>query len=155
MTDHIVIDEAAFRRDWDAGLTLVELAAIYGVSESTVSSRARRFGCPQRQSGRKSGGVNVVDNSPRVLTDGEWVADGSGVMRWEANPEPAKRPVVKRPPRTVIDEDEFRQLWDFGLTVATLAERYRCSRNRISNLARRLGCPYRTRQHRGPQEASA
>jgi hypothetical protein len=84
MTDHIFIDEAAFRRDWDAGLTLVELAAIYGVSESTVSSRARRFGCPARQGGRRPGS-NVLDNSPRVLTDGEWVADGSGVQRWEAS----------------------------------------------------------------------
>jgi hypothetical protein len=77
------IDELAFRRDWDAGLTLVELAALYGVSPSTITNYSVRFRCKPRTPGRKKGSY-TTDLSPRELVHGEWVTDRLGVQRWES-----------------------------------------------------------------------
>lgn len=78
-----LVDEEAFVADWVAGLTLVELAAKYGVSTTTVSTYAKKFCCPSRTPGRQPG-QTVIDSSPHVLTDGEWVADERGIQRWVA-----------------------------------------------------------------------
>jgi hypothetical protein len=76
--------EDEFRADWAAGLTLAELAAKYGVSMSTISNYSIRFDCPSRTPGRRQGS-GVVDNSPSVLKNGEWVSDANGVKRWQAS----------------------------------------------------------------------
>lgn len=72
--------EDEFRADWAAGLTLVELAAKYGVSPSTISTYSIRFNCPPRTPGRR-----MSDGSPTVLKNGEWVSDANGVKRWQAS----------------------------------------------------------------------
>jgi hypothetical protein len=77
------IDELAFRRDWDLGLTLAELAALYGVSPSTITNYSVRFRCKPRTPGRKNGSY-TTDLSPRELVHGEWVTDRLGVQRWES-----------------------------------------------------------------------
>jgi hypothetical protein len=145
-----VIDEAAFRRDWAAGFTLVELAALHGISTSTVSTWSVKLGCPSRTPGRKVGST-TVDNSPQVLTNGEWIADGNGVMRWHpraplARPKPPPRktyPVRRRPPFRP-DEDAFREDWASGAPIRDLAVKYDASMDQISMTARRLGLPYRS-----------
>jgi transposase len=71
--------EAEFRADWAAGLTLVELAAKWGVSASTISTYSARFDCAPRRTDYQH------DGSPLALKDGEWVPDASGVMRWVAS----------------------------------------------------------------------
>lgn len=76
----IEVDEDAFRRDWAAGLTLAEMAAVYGMSTSTVSTCSVRLGCPSRQPGRRLG--SGTNGSPTVLSAGEWIRDDRGVMRW-------------------------------------------------------------------------
>lgn len=80
----IPVDEADFREDWAAGLTLVELAEVYRVSTATISNWSVRFDCPSRQPGRRPMSY-LVDDSPVALTDGEWVRDARGVARWEAS----------------------------------------------------------------------
>jgi hypothetical protein len=68
------IDEEAFARDWDAGLTLAELAALHGYAGASSASRAaRRLGLRPRD-GRK----DPVNNSPAVLkpSRGRWQTNG-------------------------------------------------------------------------------
>jgi hypothetical protein len=88
--------------------------------------------------------------SPSVLKDGHWEQDDRGIQHWipARGPVPKPtRPEVRGPYRkrskVVIDADEFRADWDAGLTVRELAAKYDSSLGRISETARRLGCPYR------------
>lgn len=135
-----------FRADWDAGYTLAELAVIYKVSTTTISTYSARFGFPAR-SGRVQ---RVVDDSPRVLTHGAWVPDARGVMHWEASstpPPPKVNPQkgVPKPHRSVvIDDAELVRLWEAGATVRELCQRYDCSEETLRGRAYRLGCAHRT-----------
>jgi len=64
-----------FCEDWDAGMTLAQLAEKYQInSVSNVSREAQRQGLPSRWSGR------VTEYEVR-LSGGRWVTRG-GIKRW-------------------------------------------------------------------------
>lgn len=67
----------AFRKDWEVyGLTLAEMAALYGFRNvNSVTRAARRIGLKARP-----GGPKVV-----ALTGGRWEASRGGVRRWVAD----------------------------------------------------------------------
>ena len=64
--------EDAFKRDWALGLTLGEMAALYGFRNlNSVTRAARRLGLPQRPGGP----------TKMALDGGTWVTV-RGVQRW-------------------------------------------------------------------------
>jgi hypothetical protein len=78
----------AFRRDWDLGLTLAELAALHGYKNpASASHAARRLGLPKRRGGRPpgsgGGGAGVA------LRGGRWARGRHGVYRWVPDGEAA------------------------------------------------------------------
>ena len=74
-------DREEFTKDWnDNRLTILEVAAKYGMSTSSVSNYVRRFSLPPRPRGSK---VGRGSNGEEIrLSGGEWVRDSRGVMRW-------------------------------------------------------------------------
>ena len=66
----------AFKRDWNQGITLVEMAALHGFKHpSTVSYQAKKLGLPKRTGGRQR-------EAAHVLRDGQWQRNCHGVMIW-------------------------------------------------------------------------
>lgn len=62
-----------FRKDWEEGVLLKDLASKYGVNMDTISRWAAHLGLEPRYRKQKA------DNA---LKGGEWIYDNKGIARW-------------------------------------------------------------------------
>jgi hypothetical protein len=70
----------AFRRDWEIGMPIKEMAALHGFKNiNSVTRTARSLGLPSRRGGPRAG-----NGSPGVLRGGQWVlCSRRRVMVWQ------------------------------------------------------------------------
>lgn len=140
--DHV--DKVAFTRDWNAGLTLIELSIKHGISRTGVSEMRHRLKLSKRETS-KAGRFTKAQIAKAYKRGGSRaVMDDMGVTRVTAYVWLRKHGIItdaKTLPRRVINAEQFKK--DYAaLTLEQLVKKYK-SYSVVTYWRTKLKLPYK------------